>query len=324
MAEKHDMLTPAALTEFVKLEARRIGFTKVGVAKAEFLAEDAVRLEQWLNRGFHASMKWMEGNAAKRTHPDAVLPGVESIISVALNYYTGASHADHPEAGKVSRYAWGDDYHGVLDRMLARLLAAIRERRPGAEGKWYVDTGPVMEKAWAERAGIGWRGKHTNVITQDMGSWIFLGEILLNLPMVYDSPALDHCGTCTLCIEACPTAAIAEPYVLDSNRCISYLTIEHRGEIASELGEKFDRWIYGCDICQDVCPWNERFSQASRLEAFEPRDANLELTLESVSAMSDADFSAQFKGSPVKRTKRGGLARNALVALGERPSHSST
>jgi epoxyqueuosine reductase len=269
-------------------------------------------------------MQWMERTEGKRGEPGQVLPGIRSIVSVALNYWTGAAHPADPEIGKVSRYAWGDDYHEVLLRRLDELLASIRRASPGAEGKVYVDTGPVMEKAWAQRAGIGWIGKHTNVITQEFGSWVFLGEILLNVPLDYDAPALDHCGTCTLCIEACPTEAIVEPYVLDANRCISYLTIEHRGEIAQDLGGRFDRWIYGCDICQDVCPWNHRFSTETPLEEFQPRPVNLEPTLASVTGMTDEEFREEFRNSPMKRTKRAGLARNALAALPPAPSPSTT
>jgi epoxyqueuosine reductase len=311
------------LSAFLRDEALRLGFCKVGIASAEPLEEDGDRLRTWLARGFQASMAWMDRTAEKRADPARVLPGVRSIVSVAMNYYTPEAHGDDPEVGKVSRYAWGDDYHDLVLERLEQLKASFLDRAPGADAKVYVDTGPIMEKAWAERAGIGWRGKHTNVITREFGSWVFLGELLVTVPLVYDEPALDMCGTCTLCLEACPTDALVEPYLLDSNRCISYLTIEHRGEIARDLGERFDRWIYGCDICQDVCPWNERFSRPTDVEGFLPREVNRRPTLDSVVAMTDEQFNTAFKKSPVKRTKRAGLARNARTALSGGLSHTS-
>ncbi len=312
------------LTRRIKAEALRLGFHKIGIADAEPLHDDGARLNEWLSRGYHGSMEWMARTATKRADPSAVLAGVRSIISVALNYYTGSPHSEDPSYGKVSRYAWGDDYHEVVTARLERLLTFIREACPEAQAKLYADTGPVMEKAWAERAGIGWRGKHTNLITQEFGSWVFLGEILLTVGLDADAPALDHCGSCTLCIEACPTTAIVEPYLVDSNRCISYLTIEHRGEIAEELGEHFDRWIYGCDICQDVCPWNERFSRESPLEEFQPREVNRLPALDAISAMTDVEFAERYRRSPMKRTKRSGLARNADIVRASRTPQSPT
>jgi epoxyqueuosine reductase len=189
---------------------------------------------------------------------------------------------------------------------------------PGNSGRYYVDTGPVMEKAWAQQAGIGWIGKHTNLITQEMGSWVFLGEILTTLEIEPDSPATDHCGTCTLCIEACPTGAITDPYVVDSNRCISYLTIEHRGVFEKEL--PLDGWIFGCDICQDVCPWNERFAVESDEPRFQPREGNTSPALEAWMMMSDTEFSKRFSGSPIKRARKEGLARNIRAVLKQRPA----
>ena len=251
-------MTTTQLTETIKQRAYDLGFCKVGIARADRLSQESGRLNDWLRRGYHGTMRWMESKLEKRADPRNILPGAKSVLSVALNYYTDARHADDASIGKVSRYAWGDDYHDVLTQLLDKLLEQIRTIEPSAVGIAYVDTGPVMDKVWAQRAGIGWEGKHTNVITQEYGSWVFLGEIILNLELAYDEPATDHCGSCTLCIEACPTQAIVEPYVLDSNRCISYLTIEHRGEIPPEFSAQFEGWIYGCDICQDVCPWNRR------------------------------------------------------------------
>lgn len=303
------------ITESIKSEARRLGFQKVGIAGAEELAGESGRLAEWLDRGYHGTMDWMEKNREKRVDPEKVLPGVKSVLVAGMNYYTDIPHSSANGAGKISRYAWGDDYHTVLGERLRKLLDYSLALVPGSGGRTYVDTGPVMEKAWAQRAGIGWQGKHTNIITGDLGSWIFLGVMLLDIELETDRPATDHCGSCTLCIEACPTEAIVRPYVLDSNRCISYLTIEHRGEIAAELGEKFDRWIYGCDICQDVCPWNEKFSRGSGEAGFAPREHAVAPDLETVAGMSPAEFNVQYRKSPIKRTKHAGMVRNALVAL---------
>lgn len=305
----------ASLTERIKTEAYRLGFCGVGVARAERLTREAVRLREWLDRGYHGTMRWMENNFEKRTDPAVIMPGAISLVALALNYYTDIQHSRDANAGKISRYAWGDDYHDVLSEKLATLLDRIRTWEPAAVGKIYVDTGPMMEKVWAQRAGIGWEGKHTNVITQDHGSWVFLGELILNLELEYDVPATDHCGSCTLCIEACPTQAIVEPYVLDSNLCISYLTIEHRGAIAEKLGEHFDRWIYGCDVCQDVCPWNHKFAAVTSLQRFAPRPHTEAPDIAEVSRMTQEEFSAKFKNSPIKRTRLSGLKRNAETVL---------
>ncbi len=302
-------------TEKIKAKALELGFTKVGIAKAEALDEEAAHLQEWLNRGYQASMEWMTRNSGKRTDPRLIVPDARSVICVALNYYTPFLHADTPEAGKISRYAWGDDYHDIVGKKLRHLWEWLKQEFPGIDGRYYVDTGPVMDKVWAQRAGIGWIAKHTNVITQEFGSWVFLGELITTLELEYDSPATDHCGTCTLCIEACPTDAITEAYVVDSNKCISYLTIEHRGEIAEELGKKFDQWVYGCDICQDVCPWNHKFSTETAESGFQPREGNLQPELEPWRDMSQEEFSKMFKGSPIKRTKLAGIKRNVETVL---------
>lgn len=302
-------------TEKVKAKALEVGFTKVGIARAEELTEEDDRLRAWLARGYHGTMDWMARNVEKRTDPRRIVPGAASVICVALNYYTPVQHADDPNTGKISRYAWGDDYHDILLTKLKMLWQWMQREFPGIEGRYYVDTGPVMEKVWAQRAGIGWIGKHTNVITQELGSWVFLGEIITTLELQEDLPATDHCGTCTLCVEACPTQAIVEPYVLDSNRCISYLTIEHRGDIDGELGRRFEGWIYGCDICQDVCPWNHKFATESPEARFQPRPGNQAPRLDAWHAMTPQEFSERFRGSAIKRTKVAGLKRNIAVVL---------
>jgi epoxyqueuosine reductase len=303
------------LTGTIKREALRLGFHKVGVAKAGRLENESRQLEEWLSRGYHGTMKWMQENSARRADPSSIVPGAKSVIAVAMNYYADVHHDQNDETGKISRYAWGDDYHDVLTPKLHQLLDFIRVKEPSANGKAYVDTGPVMDKVWAQRAGLGWEGKHTNIITQEYGSWVFLGEIIIDIELEYDQAATDHCGSCTLCIEACPTDAIAEPYVVDSNRCISYLTIEHRGEIAEELGEKFDRWIYGCDICQDVCPWNEKFAKPAENKSFYPREGAVAPGLREIATISEEGFREKFRKSPVKRAKHSGLVRNAKVIL---------
>jgi epoxyqueuosine reductase len=300
------------LTQHIRESAISLGFSKVGFARAAPLPEEGAHLTEWLDRGFQASMSWMERNQEKRLDVNKVLPGAKSVVCVALNYYVDIPHTDENGKGNISRYAWGDDYHLVMTDRLERLLDGIVASEPNIHGKFYVDTGPVMDKVWASKAGLGWQGKHTNLITKELGSWVFLGEIILDVELEYDNPVEDACGTCNACIEACPTQAIVEPYVLDSNRCISYLTIEHRGKIPREFGDKFGGWIYGCDICQDVCPWN-KFQKATAEAAFQPREWNREPRLQEIEELTKDEFNRRFRKSPVKRTKREGLIRNAKV-----------
>jgi epoxyqueuosine reductase len=258
------------LARNIKDRALFEGFNKVGIVGAQSLADEGRRLKEWLARGYHGEMGWMARDVEKRISPLEIFPQARSVVVVALNYFTPQQHHQDPATGKVSRYAWGDDYHDVVKEKLTSLLAWIREQEPSAEGKVCVDIQPVMDKAWAVRAGLGWLGKHSNVITPEHGSWVFIGELLLNLELDHDTERIeDHCGTCTLCIDACPTAAITEPYVVDSNKCISYMTIELRApELPSEID--LSGWLYGCDICQDVCPWN-RFEEATSETRFAPR-----------------------------------------------------
>lgn len=302
------------LTEHIKRKALDLGFSKVGIARADVLAGEGAHLTEWLNRGYHASMHWMGKNVEKRIDPSLVVPGAKSVISVALNYYTPQQHSEDPQAGKISRYAWGDDYHIHVTKRIQSLFECIIQLAPESVGRYYVDTGPVMDKVWAARAGIGWQGKHTNIITKEFGSWVFLGEIITTLQLDADEPMEDFCGSCTACIDACPTDAIREPYVVDSNACISYLTIEHRGEIAESLGKKFDHWVYGCDICQDVCPWN-RFQQPTAHSEFFPREHNIAPLVEDLRKITQSKFSEKYKNSPIKRTKREGITRNADIVF---------
>jgi len=304
------------MTERVKSKALALGFSGVGIAAAVNLEEEGARLRDWLGRNYQASMGWMAKTVDRRSDPRQVLPGARSVIAVALNYYTDVQHDTGPGRGRISRYAWGDDYHDVLGRKLGELRDWLVSVSPGAGARAYVDTGPVMDKAWAVRAGIGWLGKHTNVITRGMGSWVFLGEILTTLALEPDDPAEDRCGTCTLCIQSCPTGAIVEPYVVDSNLCLSYLTIEHRGPVVGDVRGRFEGWIYGCDTCQDVCPWNLKFGTPSEDPSFLPREEFVSPPLETWQRMDQAEFSARFRGSPVKRAKHEGLLRNIAVVLG--------
>ncbi len=306
----------AALSARIKERALAAGFHKVGIVPAAPLAAERTRLAEWLSRGYHGTMGWLARDPAQRTDPRLVMPSARSVIVVALNYYTPHEHAHAERAGKVSRYAWGDDYHEVVGEKLKTLLAWIKEQWPAVEGKTCVDIQPLMDKAWAVRAGLGWLGKHTNLITQDYGSWVFIGELLLSLELSYDSEQVeDHCGACTACLDACPTQAITEPYVVDANRCISYATIELRTpELPAAVVPHLDGWLYGCDICQDVCPWN-RFQQPTGETRFEPRPDNVSADLANILALTPETYAARFRRSAIKRAKLTGLQRNARALL---------
>jgi epoxyqueuosine reductase len=300
----------------VKARALFEGFQKVGIVRAEPLDSEAPRLKEWLARGYHGEMSWMARDVEKRLNPLELFPPARSIVVVALNYYTPAQHHENSTTGKVSRYAWGDDYHDVLKAKLESLLSWIRELEPDAAGKICVDIQPTMDKAWAVRAGLGWLGKHSNVITPEYGSWIFIGELLLNLDLEPDAERFeDHCGTCTLCIDACPTQAITEPYAVDSGKCISYATIELRTlELPEEIEQGLSGWLYGCDICQDVCPWN-RFEEATNESRFTPREGNVNAELGDILELTPETYAERFRGSAMKRAKLAGLQRNARALL---------
>jgi epoxyqueuosine reductase len=307
------------LSGLIKQRAHAEGFEKIGIVPAETLENPRDHLVEWLARGYHGAMAWMARDPEMRTDPRKLFPDARSVIVVAKNYYTPSKHTDDPAAGKVSRYAWGDDYHEVVGASLRSLLSWIKTEIPGAEGKVCVDIQPMMDKAWAARAGLGWIGKHTNLITTEYGSWVFIGELLLNVDLEYDYQRIeDHCGNCTLCIDACPTQAITEPYVVDSNKCISYATIELRdAEIPSQVGENLEGWLYGCDICQDVCPWN-RFEQVTDEYRFQPREGNVNLNLTDALGLTPETYAERFRGSAMKRAKLSGLQRNARTLLDSR------
>jgi epoxyqueuosine reductase len=299
-------------TDRIKSRARELGFGKVGIVRAEYLSDEQERLNEWLQRGYHGEMKWIARDPEQRTDPRKLLPGIRSVIVVALNYYTPHQHMDNPETGKVSRYAWGNDYHDVVGDKLRQLLSWLKEQWPEADGKVCVDIQPIMDKAWAVRAGLGWIGKHTNLITEEYGSWVFIGELLLNLELEYDREEIaDQCGACTLCLDACPTGAIVEPYVVDSNLCISHATIESRApEMRAEVATKLEGWLYGCDICQDVCPWNQ-MTPATNESYFEPREGNVNASLSNILELTPEAYAARFRHSAMKRAKLSGLQRNA-------------
>jgi epoxyqueuosine reductase len=300
------------LAKNIKNRALFEGFNKVGIVGAESLAEEGRRLKEWLARGHHGEMSWMARDIHKRISPHEIFPQARSVVVVALNYFTPHEHQQSPGTGKISRYAWGDDYHDVVKEKLTSLLAWIREQEPRAEGKVCVDIQPTMDKAWAVRAGLGWLGKHSNVITPEHGSWVFIGELILNLDLERDTEQVeDHCGTCTLCIDACPTAAITEPYVVDSNKCISYATIELRApELPSQIASNLSGWLYGCDVCQDVCPWN-RFEETTTETRFAPREGNVDAQLDQILELTPDTYAARYRGSAMKRAKLAGLQRNA-------------
>lgn len=300
------MSNPAERSQAIKAKALELGFLACGMAKAEFLEEEASRLEQWLRTGKNGGMGYMANHFDLRTDPRLLVPGAMSVISLAYNYYTPNKQAD-PLAPKLSTYAYGRDYHKVVKQRLKPLMAFITEQYGQVDMRCFTDSAPVLEKAWAQRAGIGWRGKHTNVIRQGNGSYFFLCEIILDLELAPDAPATDHCGTCRRCIDACPTEAIT-PYGVDGSKCISYYTIELKDAIPTDAGD-FRNWAFGCDICQQVCPWN-RFSTPHQEPDFNPKPELMALTKDEWHGMTEVLFDELFQGSPVKRTKYEGLMRN--------------
>jgi len=299
------------LTNKIVIEkAKQVGFDLVGFAKVESLDKESENFQEWLDKKFQAGMEYMERNFEKRKDVAQILPNAKSVISLALNYYTPNSYPNNESSGKISRYAWGIDYHLIIWAMLDELEEALKKIDPEFESISYVDTGPVMDKAWAVRAGIGWLGKHTNVINREIGSWFFIANIITNYEFEYSEQIEDFCGSCTACLDACPTDAIVQEYVVDANKCISYLTIENKEKISEEFKGKFDNWIFGCDICQDVCPWNQKFPVESLIKDFKPQNKQIEL--DEILQMTESEFKEKFHASPVKRAKLSGLKRNAL------------
>jgi epoxyqueuosine reductase len=296
-------------SRLIKEEAKRLGFMFCGMAQAGFLEEEAPRLETWLKEGRHGEMQYMENYFDKRLDPRLLVDDAKSVISLALNYYNPQKQTD-PFAPKISQYAYGLDYHEVIKEKLKQLLNYIQETIGEVSGRAFVDSAPVLDRAWAQRAGLGWIGKNSNLISKKSGSFFFLAELIVDLELEYDiAPTADHCGTCTRCIDACPTDAIVAPYVVDGSRCISYLTIELKNEIPHEFKGQTDNWMFGCDVCQNVCPWN-RFSIAHQEPAFKPHEELLDMTSQDWQDITQEVFQQVFKKSAVKRTKFAGLKRN--------------
>ena len=293
-------------SQLIKKSAKNLGFLSCGISKAEFLEEEAPRFEKWLNEQKHGQMAYMENHYDKRLDPRLLVPGAKSVVSLLLNYYTDEHQVEG--APKISKYAYGTDYHFVIKEKLKQLFQILQEEIGEINGRVFVDSAPVMDKAWAGRSGLGWMGKNTNLINKKVGSFFFIAEMILDLKLDYDTPVTDHCGTCTACIDACPTEALT-PYNIDASRCISYLTIELKDQIPSEFQNKMDDWSFGCDICQDVCPWN-RFSKPHSEPLFEPRTELLEFTKKDWEELTEATFDIIFKNSAVKRTRYRGLKRN--------------
>ncbi len=302
----------AARTQQVKQYAQaELHFADIGIAKADALEEEFARYQQWLTAGYHGLLAYMAQHTEKRRDPRQILPNARSVIVVAQNYYTPYRHRLRKGEGKISRYAWGKDYHKIVQKKLKRLARFLQTLQPDVQSRFYVDTGPILEKQWAVRAGIGWQGKHSNVISRKFGSWFFIGILLTTLELEPDTPIADYCGRCTACIDACPTGAITQPYVLDARRCISYWTIEVKPEyeIPPSIADHLEGWLFGCDICQEVCPWN-RFQQPTDEPRFAPR-LGTTLALEEIEQMDDATFQQKFQGMPLKRAKLQGLQRTA-------------
>lgn len=305
-------MLPAAkshYTQLIKRKASELGFGYCGVSPAEFLEEEAPRLEKWLNGNMHGQMAYMANHFDKRLDPRLLVDGARSVISLLLNYYPEKKIETEPDGYKLSKYAYGTDYHFVIKDKLKELIRFMGEEIGEVNGRAFVDSAPVMDKAWAKRGGLGWVGKNSNLINRETGSFFFIAELIVDLELDYDGPVKDYCGTCTRCLDACPTGAITEPYVVDGSKCISYFTIELKEQIPAEVAGKFENWVFGCDICQDVCPWN-RFSKPHREPQFNPSPGLAEMKKEDWEEITAEVFNRVFKNSAVKRTKLEGLKRN--------------
>ena len=303
------MTDTARHTALLKAKATELGFDFCGIARAEFLEDEAPRLEAWLKNGMHGQMNYMANHFDKRLDPRLLVEGAKSVVTVLLNYYPEQPLPEGPDDLKLSKYAYGTDYHFVLKDKLADLLAFIQDEIGEVGGRAFVDSAPVMDKVWAKRSGTGWVGKHSNLINREIGSFFFIGELILDLELTPDGPITDYCGTCTRCLDACPTEAIVAPYVVDGSKCISYFTIELKEVIPAEVRGTFENWIFGCDICQDVCPWN-RFAQPHKTPAFDPNPALADFSRADWQEITEEVFTEIFRRSAVKRTKLAGLRRN--------------
>lgn len=294
-------------TQLIKAKAISLGFMSCGVSKAEFLEDEAPRLEKWLQQGMHGEMKYMENHFDKRLDPTLLVEGSKSVVSLLFNYYP--ENKQREDSFKISKYAYGQDYHFVVKDKLKQLLAFIQEEIGEVHGRAFVDSAPVLDKAWAKRSGLGWIGKHSNLLTKQVGSFYFIAELIIDLDLSYDTPVTDHCGSCTACIDACPTQAIVEPYVVDGSKCISYFTIELKESIPTDFKNTFDDWAFGCDVCQDVCPWN-KFSKAHKEPLFQPDERLLNYSKKEWQEITQEVFQEIFKKSALNRTKYEGFKRN--------------
>lgn len=294
-------------TQFIKSEAERLGFLSCGISKAGFLEQEAPRLEAWLSNSSHGQMSYMEQHFDKRLDPTLLVDDSKSVISLLLNYYP--SDFQVADSFKISKYAYGQDYHYVIKDKLKELLFSIQATIGAVSGRAFVDSAPVLDKAWAAKGGLGWIGKNSNLITKKVGSFFFIAELVVDLELEYDNSTTDHCGSCTACIDACPTQAIVAPYVVDGSKCISYFTIELKDNLPQELKGAFDDWVFGCDVCQDVCPWN-KFSKPHQEPLFDPNPALLSMSKKDFVEITEETFKVVFKNSAVKRTKFAGLVRN--------------
>lgn len=294
-------------TSLIKQEAQRFGFIACGISKAGFLEEEAPRLEQWLNSQKHGQMSFMEDHFDKRLNPTLLMDGAKSVVSLLVNYYPPETQVEGTY--KISKYAYGKDYHNVILKKLRKLLRSIKTEIGEVSGRAFIDIAPIMDKAWAAKSGLGWIGKNSNLITQKVGSFYFIAELILDLELEYDNPTTDHCGSCTACIDACPTQAIIQPYLVDGSKCISYYTIELKDNLPQEMKGKFDDWAFGCDVCQDVCPWN-RFSKPHSEPLFNPYPELLSYTKKDWEEITEEVFKGIFTNSPLKRTQFEGIKRN--------------
>jgi epoxyqueuosine reductase len=301
-------------TNFIKSKAIEFGFSFCGISKAEFLSDEARQLDTWLKRGYHGKMNYLENHFDKRLDPTLLVPGAKSVITLLYNYSPEKDLAGENKL-KIAKYAYGEDYHFVIKDKLKDFLQIIQEEVGEIHGRAFVDSAPVMERAWAKRSGAGWIGKNSLLLNRELGSFLFLAELIIDLELIYDGPVKDYCGTCTACMDACPTDAIPQPYVVDGSKCISYFTIELKEEIPAEVKGKFENWIFGCDICQDVCPWN-RFSKPHREKRFEPHEDLQKFTTDEWREITEDVFERIFQKSAVKRTKLDGLKRNIRFILG--------
>ncbi|WP_210708794.1 tRNA epoxyqueuosine(34) reductase QueG [Maribacter dokdonensis] len=294
-------------TNSIKTEAKRLGFLSCGISKADFLEEEAPRLEKWLNNNMHGEMSYMANHFDKRLDPRKLVEGSKSVISLLLNYFPEKTQQE--DSYKISKYAYGQDYHHIIKGKLRQLQEFITEEIGEVHGRAFVDSAPVLDKAWAAKSGLGWVGKNSNLLTQQVGSFYFIAELIVDIDLEYDHAVTDHCGTCTACLDACPTQAIVEPYVVDGSKCISYFTIELKNELPYEMKGSFDDWMFGCDVCQDVCPWN-RFSKPHNEPLFNPHPELLSMSKKDWEEITLEVFQKVFKKSAVKRTKYSGLTRN--------------